>query len=145
VATTVIEVGVDVPNASLMVIEHAERFGLSQLHQLRGRVGRGAAQSTCILLYAQPLGQMARARLKVIFESTDGFEIAREDLRLRGPGEFIGARQSGLPLLRYADLEDTALVEKARQLADELLRDSPAVADAHLARWLGGREAFLKA
>lgn len=145
VATTVIEVGVDVPNASLMVIEHAERFGLSQLHQLRGRVGRGAAQSTCILLYAQPLGQMARARLKVIFESTDGFEIAREDLRLRGPGEFIGARQSGLPLLRYADLEDTALVEKARQLADELLRDAPDVADAHLARWLGGREDFLKA
>lgn len=145
VATTVIEVGVDVPNASLMVIEHAERFGLSQLHQLRGRVGRGAAQSTCILLYAQPLGQIARARLKVIFESTDGFEIAREDLRLRGPGEFIGARQSGLPLLRYADLEDTALVEKARQLADELLRDAPDVADAHLARWLGGREDFLKA
>lgn len=145
VATTVIEVGVDVPNASLMVIEHAERFGLSQLHQLRGRVGRGAAQSTCILLYAQPLGQMARARLKVIFESSDGFEIAREDLRLRGPGEFIGARQSGLPLLRYADLEDTALVEKARQLADELLRDAPDVADAHLARWLGGREDFLKA
>jgi ATP-dependent DNA helicase RecG len=145
VATTVIEVGVDVPNASLMVIEHAERFGLSQLHQLRGRVGRGAAQSTCILLYAQPLVQMARARLKVIFESSDGFEIAREDLRLRGPGEFIGARQSGLPLLRYADLEDTALVEKARQLADELLRDAPDVADAHLARWLGGREDFLKA
>jgi ATP-dependent DNA helicase RecG len=145
VATTVIEVGVDVPNASLMVIEHAERFGLSQLHQLRGRVGRGAAQSTCILLYAQPLGQTARARLKVIFESTDGFEIAREDLRLRGPGEFVGARQSGLPLLRYADLEDTALVEQARRLADELLRDAPAVVDAHLARWLGGREALLKA
>jgi ATP-dependent DNA helicase RecG len=106
VATTVIEVGVDVPNASLMVIEHAERFGLAQLHQLRGRVGRGATQSACILLYAQPLGETARARLKVIFENTDGFEIAREDLRLRGPGEFIGSRQSGLPLLRYADLED---------------------------------------
>ncbi|MFA5124010.1 ATP-dependent DNA helicase RecG, partial [Zavarzinia sp.] len=100
VATTVIEVGVDVPNASLMVIEHAERFGLAQLHQLRGRVGRGTAQSACILLYAQPLGELARARLKVIFESTDGFAIAREDLRLRGPGEFIGSRQSGLPLLR---------------------------------------------
>ncbi len=145
VATTVIEVGVDVPNASLMIIEHAERFGLSQLHQLRGRVGRGAAQSVCILLYAQPLGQIARARLKVIFQSTDGFEIAREDLRLRGPGEFIGARQSGLPLLRYADLEDAALVEQARQLADTLLRETPAIAQAHLDRWLGGREELLKA
>jgi ATP-dependent DNA helicase RecG len=145
VATTVIEVGVDVPNASLMIIEHAERFGLSQLHQLRGRVGRGAAQSVCILLYAQPLGQIARARLKVIFQSTDGFEIAREDLRLRGPGEFIGARQSGLPLLRYADLEDTALVEQARQLADTLLRETPTIAQAHLDRWLGGREELLKA
>jgi len=145
VATTVIEVGVDVPNASLMIIEHAERFGLAQLHQLRGRVGRGAAQSACILIYAQPLGQTARARLKVIFESTDGFEIAREDLRLRGPGEFIGARQSGLPLLRYADLQDSALVEQARRLADELLHDAPEMADAHLQRWLGGREELLKA
>jgi ATP-dependent DNA helicase RecG len=145
VATTVIEVGVDVPNASLMVIEHAERFGLAQLHQLRGRVGRGAAQSACILIYAQPLGQIARARLKVIFESTDGFEIAREDLRLRGPGEFVGARQSGLPLLRYADLQDSALVEQAQALADKLLRENPAIADAHLQRWLGGREALLKA
>jgi ATP-dependent DNA helicase RecG len=125
VATTVIEVGVDVPNASLMVIEHAERFGLAQLHQLRGRVGRGAAQSACILLYAQPLGELARARLKVIFETTDGFAIAREDLRLRGPGEFIGARQSGMPLLRYADLEDTALVEQARAIAEDMLRDAP--------------------
>jgi ATP-dependent DNA helicase RecG len=145
VATTVIEVGVDVPNASLMVIEHAERFGLAQLHQLRGRVGRGAAQSACILLYAQPLGQLARARLKVIFESTDGFEIAREDLRLRGPGEFIGARQSGLPLLRYADLEDSALVEQARAVAEDMLRDAPQDAAAHLQRWLGGREELLKA
>ncbi|MDP1611342.1 MAG: ATP-dependent DNA helicase RecG [Sulfuritalea sp.] len=145
VATTVIEVGVDVPNASLMVIEHAERFGLAQLHQLRGRVGRGAAQSACILIYAQPLGQLARARLKVIFESTDGFEIAREDLRLRGPGEFVGSRQSGLPLLRYADLEDTALVEQARAVAEDMLRNAPEQAAAHLQRWLGGREELLKA
>jgi ATP-dependent DNA helicase RecG len=145
VATTVIEVGVDVPNASLMVIEHAERFGLAQLHQLRGRVGRGTAQSACIFLYAQPLGELARARLKVIFESTDGFEIAREDLRLRGPGEFIGARQSGLPLLRYADLEDTALVAQARAVAEDMLRDAPEAAAAHLQRWLGGREELLKA
>jgi ATP-dependent DNA helicase RecG len=145
VATTVIEVGVDVPNASLMVIEHAERFGLAQLHQLRGRVGRGTAQSACILLYAQPLGEPARARLKVIFESSDGFEIAREDLRLRGPGEFIGARQSGLPLLRYADLEDVALVEQARAVAEDMLRDAPQQAAAHLQRWLGGREELLKA
>jgi ATP-dependent DNA helicase RecG len=145
VATTVIEVGVDVPNASLMVIEHAERFGLAQLHQLRGRVGRGTAQSACILLYARPLGELARARLKVIFESSDGFEIAREDLRLRGPGEFIGARQSGLPLLRYADLEDAALVEQARAVAEDMLRDAPEQATAHLQRWLGGREELLKA
>ncbi len=145
VATTVIEVGVDVPNASLMVIEHAERFGLAQLHQLRGRVGRGTAQSACILLYAQPLGELARARLKVVFESSDGFEIAREDLRLRGPGEFIGARQSGLPLLRYADLQDAALVEQARAVADDMLHNAPQAAAAHLKRWLGGREELLKA
>ena len=145
VATTVIEVGVDVSNASLMVIEHAERFGLAQLHQLRGRVGRGAEASACILLYAQPLGEGARARLKVIYESADGFEIAREDLRLRGPGEVIGARQRGLPLLRYADLEDAAMVEQARAAAEELLRDHPPLAEAHLARWLGGREDLLKA
>jgi ATP-dependent DNA helicase RecG len=145
VATTVIEVGVDVPNASLMVIEHVERFGLAQLHQLRGRVGRGSAQSACILLYAQPLGETARARLKVIYENTDGFEIARLDLQLRGPGEFIGSRQSGVPLLRFADLEDTRLVEQARAAAEEMLRRWPAQADAHLRRWLAGREELLKA
>ena len=146
VATTVIEVGVDVPNASLMVIEHAERFGLAQLHQLRGRVGRGAHQSACILIFAQPLSQAGRERLKAIYEHTDGFVIAREDLRIRGPGEFIGARQSGVPLLRYADLEeDAALVDIARGLAEEILRDAPRVADAITARWFGGRANLLKA
>jgi ATP-dependent DNA helicase RecG len=145
VATTVIEVGVDVPNASLMVIEHAERFGLAQLHQLRGRVGRGAAESACVLLYASPLGETARQRLKIIYENNDGFEIARQDLALRGPGEFIGTRQSGVPLLRYADLSDEALVEAARAAAEELLRAHPANADAHLKRWLTGREEMLKA
>jgi ATP-dependent DNA helicase RecG len=146
VATTVIEVGVDVPNATLMVIEHAERMGLAQLHQLRGRVGRGAAQSLAILLYAQPLSELARARLKVIYESTDGFEIAREDLRIRGPGEFLGARQSGAPLLRFADLErDAALIEKARAVADELLAANSPSAARHLDRWLGSRQFYLKA
>ena len=146
VATTVIEVGVDVPNASLMVIEHAERFGLSQLHQLRGRVGRGAHDSACVLLYQTPLSPTARARLKIIFEHTDGFEIARQDLHLRGPGEFVGSRQSGVPLLRYADLEaDTDLIELARGLAEGLLREAPERAQAHLTRWLGSREELLKA
>lgn len=146
VATTVIEVGVDVPNASLMVIEHAERFGLAQLHQLRGRVGRGSAESVCILIYAQPLSPTGRERLKVIYEHTDGFVIAREDLRIRGPGEFVGARQSGLPLLRYADLEtDAVLIEPARALAERLLAESPVLAERLLARWLGGREALLRA
>ncbi len=146
VATTVIEVGVDVPNASLMVIEHAERFGLAQLHQLRGRVGRGTAESVCVLLYAKPLSENGRARLKVIFEHTDGFAIAREDLRIRGPGEFVGARQSGVPLLRYADLErDADLLEPARALAERMLKDAPAAADRLMDRWLGGREGLLRA
>lgn len=146
VATTVIEVGVDVPNASLMVIEHAERFGLAQLHQLRGRVGRGTAESVCILIYAQPLSQTGRERLKVIYENIDGFAIAREDLRIRGPGEFVGARQSGVPLLRYADLElDAGLAEPARELAEHLLAHDPAAANALMRRWLGGREALLRA
>ncbi len=145
VATTVIEVGVDVPNASLMVIEHAERFGLSQLHQLRGRIGRGADDSVCILLYAHPLGETARARLKIIFENTDGFEIARQDLHLRGPGEFLGSRQSGVPLLRFADLEaDADLLETARESAELLLNDYPDAADRHVERWLGGRRDLLK-
>jgi ATP-dependent DNA helicase RecG len=145
VATTVIEVGVDVPNASLMVIEHAERFGLSQLHQLRGRVGRGSAASVCLLLYQSPLGPVAKQRLMTMRETTDGFEIARRDLEIRGPGEFLGARQSGQAMLRFADLQtDQWLVEKARNLAYTLLRDDPATVEAHLARWLGGREEFLK-
>ena len=145
VATTVIEVGVDVPNASLMVIEHAERFGLSQLHQLRGRVGRGAHESSCILIYAGPLGEIARQRLKIIYENTDGFEIARQDLQIRGPGEFVGSRQSGVPLLRYADLEmDADLVEMARNVAETMLTGHLELAERHLQRWLGSREELLK-
>jgi len=146
VGTTVIEVGIDVPNASLMVIEHAERFGLAQLHQLRGRVGRGAAESVCVLLYQNPLGESARERLRVIFENADGFVIAGEDLRLRGPGEFLGARQSGAPLLRFADLtRDADLIEPARAAAEALLSDNPESAERHLERWLGGRADFLNA
>ncbi|MBC3935098.1 ATP-dependent DNA helicase RecG [Undibacterium sp. CY7W] len=145
VATTVIEVGVDVPNASLMVIEHAERFGLSQLHQLRGRVGRGAAASVCLLLYQGPLGGTAKQRLATMRESNDGFEIARKDLELRGPGEFLGARQSGEAMLRFANLEtDQWLVEKARNLAQELLKHDPVTVAAHLERWLGNKEEFLR-
>jgi ATP-dependent DNA helicase RecG len=137
VATTVIEVGVDVPNASLMVIEHAERAGLSQLHQLRGRVGRGAAKSTCILLYQNKLSEMARARLKVIYENTDGFIIAQADLHLRGPGEFLGTRQSGMPMLKIADLErDADLLESAKNMADKLIKEYPQAVEAHLERWM---------
>ena len=150
VSTTVIEVGVDVPNASLMVIEHAERFGLSQLHQLRGRVGRGAAASACVLLYAPGengrLGEAARARLKAMADTADGFEIARRDLEIRGPGEFLGARQSGAPLLRFADLvTDAALLEAARELAPAMLDRFPEYAHRHTARWLGGKSEYLKA
>ncbi|MGE5094401.1 MAG: ATP-dependent DNA helicase RecG [Betaproteobacteria bacterium] len=146
VATTVIEVGVDVPNATLMVIEHAERMGLAQLHQLRGRVGRGSQQSLAILLYHQPLSETARARLKIIYENNDGFEIARQDLLLRGPGEFLGARQSGAPLLRFADIErDTDLMEAARAVADELIASKSHAVANHVERWLGSRQFFLKA
>jgi ATP-dependent DNA helicase RecG len=143
VATTVIEVGVDVPNASLMVIEHAERFGLAQLHQLRGRIGRGARASVCILLYAAPLTPAARARLKVIYETSDGFEIARQDLLLRGPGELLGERQSGVPMLRFADLEgDAPLVRAAQEAALELLEREPERARRHIDRWLAGRHEY---
>ncbi|MGA7750444.1 MAG: ATP-dependent DNA helicase RecG [Gallionella sp.] len=144
VATTVIEVGVDVPNASLMVIDHAERMGLAQLHQLRGRVGRGAGQSLCILLYQQPLSELARARLKIIFESNDGFAIAQQDLQLRGPGELLGARQSGVAMLRFADISaDEDLLNHARHIADELLRDFPEAARAHLQRWMANKHDYL--
>ena len=137
VATTVIEVGVDVPNATLMVIENAERMGLSQLHQLRGRVGRGSLKSTCILLFQKKLSEIARQRLKVIFENTDGFIIAQEDLNIRGPGEFLGVRQSGVPMLRIANLNrDFKLLEEAKTIADQLLEDYPEASHLHLKRWL---------
>ena len=146
VTTTVIEVGVDVANATLMVIEHAERFGLAQLHQLRGRVGRGSTQSYCILLYEEPLSETARERLRIVYETHDGFEVARRDLMMRGPGEFLGARQSGVPLLRFADLaRDADLVEQARDAAASLLETDPAAAREHVRRWYEGRHEFLSA
>jgi ATP-dependent DNA helicase RecG len=146
VCTTVIEVGVDVPNASLMVIESAERFGLAQLHQLRGRVGRGARDSVCILLYGAKLSATARERLKVIFENNDGFVVAERDLQLRGPGEFLGERQSGDPLLRFADLTlDQDLVLAAQQSAAELIEKDPDAARRHVQRWLGSRQELIGA
>jgi len=150
VSTTVIEVGVDVPNASLMVIEHAERFGLSQLHQLRGRVGRGAAASACVLLYATGdaprLGETARERLKAMAQTNDGFEIARRDLEIRGPGEFMGARQSGDAMLRFADvLEDARLLDWARRLAPVLIDEHAVLAEQHVQRWMGCKSDYLKA
>jgi len=146
VATTVIEVGVDVPNAALMVIEHAERYGLAQLHQLRGRVGRGARESTCLLLYGDALSDSGRQRLRIIKEYSDGFTIAREDLKLRGPGEFMGARQSGQQILRFANLEtDLDLLEAARNTAEHLLTQQPEVANRHLARWLPRGLDYLRA
>jgi ATP-dependent DNA helicase RecG len=145
VATTVIEVGVDVPNASLMVIEHAERMGLSQLHQLRGRVGRGAAKSTCILLYQNKLSETARARLKVIYESNDGFAIAQADLNLRGPGEYLGTRQSGVPMLKIADLNrDADLLNAAKNMADRLIKEHPSAVEKHLERWMGRADELVK-
>ncbi|TFL10022.1 ATP-dependent DNA helicase RecG [Pusillimonas caeni] len=145
VATTVIEVGVDVPNASLMIIEHAERFGLAQLHQLRGRVGRGAVQSICLLLYQSPLSQVARQRLRAMYETGDGFEIARRDLEQRGPGEFLGLRQSGAALLRFASLEaDEALAAQAQELARHWLEHDPGKAQVHMHRWMRGRQDYLR-
>ena len=145
VSTTVIEVGVDVPNASLMVIEHAERFGLAQLHQLRGRVGRDVAKSVCVLLFQTPLSMLARQRLRAMYETQDGFEIAQRDLDLRGPGELLGSKQSGVTLLRFADLAaDGGLVVAARQAAIELRDTAPHIVERHLARWMRGREDFLR-
>jgi ATP-dependent DNA helicase RecG len=155
-ATTVIEVGVDVPKASLMVIEHAERFGLAQLHQLRGRIGRGAEQSTCILLFDEPLSELAKERLRILYETDDGFEIARRDLALRGPGEFLGLKQSGLPTLRYSDFQrDAVWVDLAISFGAELadaapvpeklaaLGVTPAGLEALVDRWAFGKESFL--
>ena len=146
VATTVIEVGVDVPNAALMVIEHAERYGLAQLHQLRGRVGRGSRESTCLLMYGEPLSHAGRQRLRIIKEYADGFAIAREDLKLRGPGEFLGARQSGLQILRFADLEaDLDLLDAARQAAGDLIEHDADAVTRHLRRWLPHGLDYLRA
>ncbi len=145
VATTVIEVGVDVPNASLMVVENAERLGLSQLHQLRGRIGRGSAESHCVLLYQPPLSEMARARLAALRETSDGFEIARRDLEMRGPGEMLGTRQAGMPQFHIADLlRDRALLARVQQIAELLLKDYPERVDPIVRRWLGGAEHYGK-
>lgn len=145
VATTVIEVGVDVPNANIMVIEHAERFGLAQLHQLRGRVGRGQDKAFCILLYQQPLSEVAKLRLKAMYETTDGFEIARRDLEQRGPGEFLGLKQSGTTLTRFVDLEeDVAIVEEARTFAPEFISNNLAMAKKHKQRWVGMDADYLR-
>ncbi|MBU3626295.1 ATP-dependent DNA helicase RecG [Polynucleobacter sp. JS-Safj-400b-B2] len=146
VATTVIEVGVDVPNAALMVIEHAERFGYAQIHQLRGRVGRGSADSVCILMYAEPLSMAAKERLQTLRETSDGFVIAERDLSLRGPGELLGAKQSGDAMLRFVDLQrDAWLIELAQQAAERLLSEHADLVERHLERWLGSRAEFLKA
>jgi len=143
VATTVIEVGVDVPNASLMIIENAERLGLAQLHQLRGRVGRGATASSCVLLYHPPLGETAKRRLQALRETSDGFEIARLDLEIRGPGELLGTRQTGMARLRVADLvRDTDLLPTVQQAARTLWSQQPQAAEALIRRWLGGAERY---
>jgi ATP-dependent DNA helicase RecG len=143
VATTVIEVGVDVPNASLMIIENGERLGLAQLHQLRGRVGRGSAQSSCVLLYRGPLSEQAHKRLAILRASNDGFEIARRDLELRGPGEVLGTRQTGDLQLRVADLmRDEDLLDAVQQTARDLLQDYPRQAQAIVRRWIGEGERY---
>jgi ATP-dependent DNA helicase RecG len=137
VATTVIEVGVDVPNAGLMVIENAERMGLAQLHQLRGRVGRGTRQSYCVLLYQSPLGDIAKQRLATIRQSNDGFEIAEKDLEIRGPGELLGTRQTGMQKMAIADLmNDSSLLPIVRQTAKQFMRDESEVVEKLIQRWV---------
>ena len=146
VATTVIEVGVDVPNASLMIIENAERLGLAQLHQLRGRVGRGSAASSCVLLYQPPLSALARQRLETMRATNDGFEIAEQDLALRGPGELLGTRQTGLAGFRVADLaRDAGLLPQVHLLGDRLLADAPDTAGRIVSRWIGGAARYAAA
>ena len=143
VATTVIEVGVDVPNATLMIIENAERLGLAQLHQLRGRVGRGSVASHCVLLYKAPLSDTARARLSALRQTSDGFAIARADLDLRGPGEVLGTRQTGAATFRIADLaRDADLAEAALAVADDVLAYHPREAEALITRWTSAAQNY---
>jgi ATP-dependent DNA helicase RecG len=143
VATTVIEVGVDVPNASLMIIENAERLGLAQLHQLRGRVGRGTAESHCLLLYRQPLGEVSKLRLGIMRESNDGFYIAERDLEIRGPGEILGTRQTGLMAFRIADLvRDSHLQPKVKLWAEKIRAQQPALVDPLIRRWIAQAEQY---
>ncbi|AEP36855.1 ATP-dependent DNA helicase RecG [Taylorella asinigenitalis] len=145
VATTVIEVGVDVPNASIMVIEHAERFGLAQLHQLRGRVGRGCNSSICILMYQEPLTAVGKERIRAMFETTDGFEIAKRDLRIRGPGEILGQKQSGIAMLKFAHIEiDYKTLSIAREEAKKFIKNYPDLIKAHIERWTFGRDELLR-
>jgi ATP-dependent DNA helicase RecG len=145
VATTVIEVGVDVPNASLMIIENAERMGLSQLHQLRGRVGRGLAQSHCVLVYKPPLGKTAKTRLAVLRDTNDGFVVAQRDLELRGPGELLGTRQTGLPDYRIANLvRDAELMPRVQIVAERILRETSDTGAAIMRRWLGDASRYGK-
>jgi ATP-dependent DNA helicase RecG len=146
VATTVIEVGVDVPNASLMIIENAERLGLAQLHQLRGRVGRGSTASNCVLLYQAPLSQMARQRLATMRETNDGFVIAERDLQLRGPGELLGTRQTGIAAFRIADLgRDAGLLPTVQRIGEALMSSSPDLAERVTERWVGGAARYASA
>jgi len=145
ISTTVIEVGVDVPNASLMIIENAERLGLAQLHQLRGRVGRGAEQASCVLMYQPPLGAFAKERLGILRDTTDGFKIARKDLEQRGPGELLGTRQTGLQQLRIADLSrDQVLLPKIDSIARRLQRDHPQLIQGFVDRWITNSEQYAK-